>query len=311
MRSPEEAKRAERSEPAVPSKSTPGNSMLLPGTLVIVATPIGNLGDFTRRAIDSLHDAAVIACEDTRVTAKLLSAYDIHSPMLAYHEHNAARVRPQLIDRLKQGQIVALVSDAGTPLVSDPGYKLVEAAIAENIPVTAAPGASALLTALVLSGLPSDRFLFAGFLPPKGPARRTEIRTLAAVPATLIFYEAPQRIAKVLADLLAVLGPRPAAVARELTKHFEEVRRGPLDALAAHYEAADQPKGEIVILVGPPGSGGDAADLTEADIDAALTVALATVSVREAAAMVAAETGLPRRTVYARALKLRSDPDGL
>ena len=285
--------------------------MLLPGTLVIVATPIGNLGDFTRRAIDSLHDAAVIACEDTRVTAKLLSAYDIHSPMLAYHEHNAARVRPQLIDRLKQGQIVALVSDAGTPLVSDPGYKLVEAAIAENIPVTAAPGASALLTALVLSGLPSDRFLFAGFLPPKGPARRTEIRTLAAVPATLIFYEAPQRIAKVLADLLAVLGPRPAAVARELTKHFEEVRRGPLDALAAHYEAADQPKGEIVILVGPPGSGGDAADLTEADIDAALTVALATVSVREAAAMVAAETGLPRRTVYARALKLRSDPDGL
>ena len=131
------------------------------------------------------------------------------------------------------------------------------------------------------------------------------------MPATLIFYEAPQRIAKVLADLLAVLGPRPAAVARELTKHFEEVRRGPLDALAAHYEAADQPKGEIVILVGPPGSGGDAADLTEADIDAALTVALATVSVREAAAMVAAETGLPRRTVYARALKLRSDPDGL
>jgi 16S rRNA (cytidine1402-2'-O)-methyltransferase len=303
MRSPEEAKRAERSDPPRASKST-----LLPGTLVIVATPIGNLGDFTRRAIDSLCDAAVIACEDTRVTAKLLSAYDIHTPMLAYHEHNAARVRPQLIERLKQGQIVALVSDAGTPLVSDPGYKLVEAAIAENIPVTAAPGASALLTALVLSGLPSDRFLFAGFLPPKGPARRTEIRALAAVPATLIFYEAPQRIAKVLADLLSVLGPRPAAVARELTKRFEEVRRGPLDELAAHYEAADQPKGEIVILVGPPGSGADAAEMTDDDIDTALKAALANHSVREAAALVAAETGLPRRAVYARALKLRGDP---
>jgi 16S rRNA (cytidine1402-2'-O)-methyltransferase len=285
--------------------------MLLPGTLVIVATPIGNLGDFTRRAIDSLSDAGVVACEDTRVTAKLLSAYDIHTPMLAYHEHNAARVRPQLIERLKRGQIVALVSDAGTPLVSDPGYKLVEAAIAENITVTAAPGASALLTALVLSGLPSDRFLFAGFLPPKGPARRTEIRSLSAVPATLIFYEAPQRIAKVLADLLAVLGPRPAAVARELTKRFEEVRRGPLNMLAAHYEAADQPKGEIVILVGPPGLGADAAEMTEGDIDKALETALAAHSVREAAALVAAETGLPRRAVYARALKLRSSPDGV
>jgi len=188
--------RAEGSEPPRTSKST-----LLPGTLVIVATPIGNLGDMTRRAVDSLTDAAVIACEDTRVTAKLLSAYGIKTPMLAYHEHNAARMRPLLIDRLKQGEIVALVSDAGTPLVSDPGYKLVEAAIAEDIPVTAAPGASALLTALVLSGLPSDRFLFAGFLPPKSPARRTEIRTLAAVPATLIFYEAPQRLAKALEDL--------------------------------------------------------------------------------------------------------------
>ncbi len=276
---------------------------------MIVATPIGNLGDFTGRAVDCLVDAAVVACEDTRVTAKLLAAYGIHTPMVAYHEHNAARMRPQLIERLRQGQIVALVSDAGTPLVSDPGYKLVEAAIAENIPVTAAPGASALLTALVLSGLPSDRFLFAGFLPPKGPARRTEIRALSAVPATLIFYEAPQRIAKVLADLLAVLGARPAAVARELTKRFEEVRRGPLDELAAHYEAADQPKGEIVILVGPPQAGRAGGDMTDADIDAALEAALAKHSVREAASLVAAETGLPRRAVYARALNLRGDPD--
>src|ERR1700733_11354407 len=202
MRSPEEAKRAEGSDLPRASKST-----LLPGTLVIVATPIGNLGDMTRRAVDSLADAAVIACEDTRVTAKLLAAYGIRTPTLAYHEHNAARVRPQLIERLKQGQIVALVSDAGTPLISDPGYKLVEAAIAEEIAVTAAPGASALLTALVLSGLPSDRFLFAGFLAPKSTARRAEIRALATVPSTLIFYEAPPRIAKLLEDLVAVLGP--------------------------------------------------------------------------------------------------------
>lgn len=277
----------------------------MPGTLAIVATPIGNLGDMTQRAIDCMADAAVIACEDTRVTAKLLSAYGIRTPMLAYHEHNATRVRPQLIERLKQGQIVALVSDAGTPLISDPGYKLVEAAIAEDITVTAAPGASALLTALVLSGLPSDRFLFAGFLPPKSPARRTEIRALSAVPATLIFYEAPQRVAKVLEDLAAMLGPRPAAVARELTKRFEEVRRGPLDILAAFYAAAPQPKGEIVILVGPPGANAADSEMSEDDIDAALAAALEGHSVREAAALVAAETGLPRRTVYARALKLR------
>ncbi len=205
----------------------------------------------------------VIACEDTRVTAKLLSAYGIHTPMLAYHEHNAARVRPQLIERLKQGQIVALVSDAGTPLVSDPGYKLVEALIAEGMPVTAAPGASALLTALVLSGLPSDRFLFAGFLPPKGAARRTEIRTLAAVPATLIFYEGPQRIGQAAGRSAGGSRPRPAAaVARELTKRFEDVRRGPLAELAAHYADAPQPKGELVVLVGAPelGAAGTATD---------------------------------------------------
>jgi len=299
MRSPEEAKRAEGSEAPRTSKST-----LLPGTLVIVATPIGNLGDMTQRAVDCLTDAAVIACEDTRVTAKLLSAYGIRTPMLAYHEHNAARMRPLLVERLKQGEIVALVSDAGTPLVSDPGYKLVEAAIADNIPVTAAPGASALLTALVLSGLPSDRFLFAGFLPAKSPARRTEIRTLAAVPATLIFYEAPQRLAKALEDLADMLGPRPAAVARELTKRFEEVRRDRLDVLAAHYRDAPQPKGEIVILVGPPAADAGAAEI---DLDAALEAALAKHSVKEAAALVAAETGLPRRTVYARALTLRGE----
>jgi 16S rRNA (cytidine1402-2'-O)-methyltransferase len=285
-------------------------SGLAPGTLAVVATPIGNLGDMTGRAAQCLAAADIIACEDTRVTAKLLSAFGVRTPMLAYHEHNAARVRPQIIERLKQGQIVALVSDAGTPLVSDPGYKLVTAAIAENILVTAAPGPSALLTALVLSGLPSARFLFAGFLAAKSPARRTEIRALAAVPATLIFYEAPQRLAKMLEDLLAVLGGRQAAVARELTKRFEEVRRGPLDELAAHYAAAPQPKGELVVLVGPPEA--EAANAAgEADLDAALSAAMATLSVKEAAALVAAETGVPRRVAYARALKLRSSGEAV
>ncbi len=312
MRSPKDAKRAEPSDAATASKSTP-DSVPLPGparesmldraTLVVVATPIGNLGDLSRRALACLRDADVIACEDTRVTGKLLSAYAIHTAMLAYHEHNAERVRPRIIERLKQGQIVALVSDAGTPLISDPGYKLVEAAIAEGITVVAAPGASALLTALVVSGLPSDRFFFAGFLPPRGPARRTEIRALASIPGTLIFYEAPGRLAAVLTDLLSVLGDRPAAVARELTKKFEEVRRGPLAELAAHYGAAEI-RGEIVILVGPPRPG-DLSGMPEADIDKALIPALAAHSLREAVSLVSAETGLPRRLVYARALALK------
>jgi 16S rRNA (cytidine1402-2'-O)-methyltransferase len=269
-----------------------------------VSTPIGNLGDLSARAAETLAAADLIACEDTRMTAKLLSAYGIGTPMLAYHEHNAARMRPVLMARLKEGAIVALVSDAGTPLISDPGYKLVEAAIAEGIAMTALPGASALLAALVLSGLPSDRFLFAGFLPARGPARRTEIRTLAEIPATLLFYEAPGRVAKTLADLLTVLGPRPAAVARELTKRFEEVKRGNLDVLAEAFAAAPAPKGEIVILVGPPEA--DAGRETgEAALDAALESALASYSIREASALVAAQTGMPRRAVYARALALR------
>jgi 16S rRNA (cytidine1402-2'-O)-methyltransferase len=278
------------------------------GSLVVVATPIGNLGDLSKRAAATLAAADLIACEDTRVTAKLLAAEGIRTPMLAYHDHNAARVRPTLIERLRRGATVALVSDAGTPLVSDPGFKLVEAALAEGITITAVPGPSAILAALVLAGLPSDRFFFAGFLPPKEAARRTEIRALAPIPGTLIFYESAARLARMLADLLFVLGPRRAAVARELTKRFEEVRRDTLDALAAHYAEGPPPKGEIVVLVAPP----DAEKSTAAadiDLDAALARALAGRSVREAAALVAAETGLPRRTVYARALALKSGSD--
>ncbi|WP_425450170.1 16S rRNA (cytidine(1402)-2'-O)-methyltransferase [Virgifigura deserti] len=275
----------------------------MPRGLILVATPIGNLADITLRALDTLRRADVIACEDTRVTARLLARYGIETSLLAYHDHNAARRRPVLLDRLRRGETVALVSDAGTPLVSDPGFKLVRAARDAGINVTAAPGPSAPLTALVISGLPSDRFLFAGFLPPRGAARRTALGTLATVPASLLFFESAGRLAATLADMATVLGPREAAVARELTKLFEEVRRAPLPELAAHYAAAGPPKGEIVIVVAPP----EEAAATEADLDAALERALAEMSLRDAAAAVATATGRPRREVYARALALARD----
>ena len=268
--------------------------------LYIVATPIGNLGDLTMRARDILAAADLVACEDTRITGKLLTAFGLKRPLIAYNDHNADKVRPTLLDALRQGKAVALVSDAGTPLVSDPGYKLVRDVAAAGLAVTAAPGPSALLTALVLAGLPTDRFLFAGFLPPKSGARRTALGELAAVPATLVFYESGPRLAASLADMAAVLGDRPAAVARELTKLFEEVRRDPLSALAAHYAEAGPPKGEIVVVVGAPAAQAASADT----LDAALRRALTDNSTRDAAALVAGETGLPRKQVYARALEL-------
>jgi 16S rRNA (cytidine1402-2'-O)-methyltransferase len=260
--------------------------------LIVVATPIGNAGDITLRALDLLRQAHAIACEDTRVTGALMARYGVATPLLAYHEHNAARMRPLLLERLRRGEAVALVSDAGTPLVSDPGYKLVRAAIEAGIPVTAAPGASAALAALVLSGLPSDRFLFAGFLPPRQAARQTELAALAAVPATLIFFESAGRLAETLADMATVLGVRDAAVARELTKLYEEVRRGSLSELAQHYGSADPPRGEIVIVVGPPAA---AAEASDAAIDDALRAALANASLRDAVAAVAAALPAPRR----------------
>ena len=269
--------------------------------LVIVATPIGNAGDITLRALELLRRADRIACEDTRVTGGLLARYGIATPLLAYHEHNAARMRPLLLERLRGGETIALVSDAGTPLVSDPGYKLVRAAVEAGIPVTTLPGASAALAALVLSGLPTDRFFFAGFLPPRTAARRADLAALASIPATLIFFESGGRLADTLADMAAVLGARDAAVARELTKLYEEVRRGTVAELAEHYAAADQPKGEIVIVVGPPEG---AAEASDAAIDDALRTALASESLRDAVAAVAAALGAPRRRVYARALAI-------
>jgi 16S rRNA (cytidine1402-2'-O)-methyltransferase len=276
-------------------------SPLAPG-LYLVSTPIGNLGDMGARARAVLARAALVACEDTRMTGKLLTLLGIKAPLTPYHEHNAERARPAILTRLRAGEAVALVSDAGTPLLSDPGYRLVHACIEEGLPVTSIPGASALLPALQLSGLPSDRFLFGGFLPNKTAGRRKALEALAGVPATLVFYESPQRLAESLADMAAVLGERDAAVARELTKLHEEVRRGGLAALAAHYAEAGAPKGEVVVVVGPPG----AATAPDAEtVDALLRQALQTLSVREAAAQVAAATGIARRTLYARALTLQ------
>lgn len=271
-----------------------------------MATPIGNLRDITLRALDILRDAHVIACEDTRVTRKLLTAYNITTPLTAYHEHNAARARPALIKRLESGQIVALVSDAGMPSISDPGYRLVREAVQHGLRVSVVPGASAPLAGLVLSGLPTDRFHFAGYPPPRQAARRSFLAGLTAIEATLVLLESPRRLAASLADMAAVLGPREAAIAREITKLHEEVVRGNLDDLARRYGASGPPKGEIVVVVAPP----DEPQEASADrIDAELRGALATMSVRDAAATVAAATAAPRRLVYERALALGRAPD--
>jgi 16S rRNA (cytidine1402-2'-O)-methyltransferase len=273
----------------------------LPPGLFIVATPIGNASDITLRALEILKEVDLIACEDTRVSAKLLTIHGITTKRLAYHDHNADRVRPQLLARLAAGERIALISDAGTPLISDPGYKLVRDAVAAGLRVHAAPGASAALAALVLSALPSNRFLFAGFLDAKSLARRRELTELSRLEATLIFYESAPRLAASLADMAEILGDRPAAVARELTKLFEEVARDGLAALARRYAEAGPPKGEIVIVVGPPLEAPPAA---AEDIDTLLKEALGRASVRDAAAEIAARLGLPKREVYARAVAL-------
>lgn len=289
-----------RAEPSRSGRASKRSDAPPPG-LILVSTPIGNAADIGLRALDVLARADVVACEDTRVTGKLMAMHGIRAPLTPYHEHNAARVRPGLIRRMKSGETVALVSDAGAPLVSDPGFGLVRECIAEEIPVTAVPGASAVLTALQLSGLPTDRFLFAGFLPTKAGGRRRTIAEVAAVPATLVFMESPKRLAESLADMADGLGPRDACVARELTKLFEEVRRGPLAELAAHYAESGPPKGEVMVVVGPPAP---AAAADDEEVDRLLTEALATLRVRDAAASVAAATGRPRREVYARAVVL-------
>ena len=273
---------------------------LSPG-LYLVATPIGNASDITLRALHVLRAADALFAEDTRVTAKLLSLHGISRPLHSYREHIAEHAGSAILRELEQNRAVALVSDAGTPLVSDPGEPLVAMVAAQGFRVFPIPGPSAALAALTVSGLSTDRFFFAGFLPQKPNDRRRAIRDVAAVPATLIFFEAPSRVAETLEDLAALLGNRPAAVARELTKLHEEVARAPLADLAKRF--AGDVKGEIVIVVGPPQENVEVAG--EETIDARLAEELKNHPVKDAAAIVAAALGLPRRTVYARALDLK------
>ena len=271
--------------------------------LYVMATPIGNARDVSLRALDVLKGCDVIAAEDTRVTSKLLSIHGVSKPLIPYNDHNAPEMRPRILARLAGGEVVALVSDAGTPLVSDPGYKLVRAAIEAGANVVAIPGPSAVLAGLTLSGLPSDRFLFAGFLPSRQGERKTALEELKGVRATLIFFESAQRLSDSLAAMAEVLGNRPCAMTRELTKMHEEVRRGSLSELAAHYEKAGAPRGEVTLLVGPPGE----AVTDDAKIDVALTAALAFMPVKAAANMIADLTDGSRKKLYDRALELKDE----
>ncbi len=276
---------------------------MAPG-LYLVATPIGNLGDITLRALDVLQGADLIACEDTRITRRLLSHYGVTTPTTAYHDHNAPTALPRLMKRLQKGEIVALVSDAGTPLISDPGYRLVQAAIDEDIPVTTAPGPVAAIAALTLAGLPTDSFLFAGFLPAKQAARRQRLEALSTVPAALIFYESPRRVPATLAEMADCLGDRPAALVREITKVFEDVRRASLSQLAAAFAESGPPRGEVVLVVAPPAAQPTADD---AQIDTMLGQTLSTMSLRDAVDHVTAASGRQRRDVYRRALALSAN----
>jgi len=282
------------------------DSGLVPG-LYVTATPIGNASDITLRALTVLKHCDTIVAEDTRVTSRLLALHGISRPLLVYNDHNGASMRPKLLAKLRAGGRLALVSDAGTPLVSDPGHRLVREALQEGLPVFPIPGASAVLAALACAGLPSDRFFFAGFLPAKSGERRSRIESLKAIPSTLIFFDSAKRLGESLAEMADILGPREAAVARELTKLHEEVRRGTLAELARLYAEAP-PRGEIVVLVGPPAED-EAPD--SARIDALLSQALPFMPVKAAASLVADATGAARRAIYMRALALKqqSAPD--
>ena len=278
----------------------------LEAALYLVATPIGNLADITVRALETLAGCDMLACEDTRVTRVLLSRYGIRRRTTPYHEHNAAEAGPRLIEAVLGGKSVALVSDAGTPLISDPGYRLVAEALEAGIRVVPIPGASAVLAALSASGLPTDAFLFAGFLPSKAEARRRRIEELSGVPATLVFYESPRRLATALADFAATLGERSAVIGREITKAFEEFRRGTLPDLATRYAKADTPKGEVVVCVAPPGE--RAAD--PAETDRMLLALSAEMPASKAAAEVARLTGGTKSDLYRRLLALREGDGG-
>jgi 16S rRNA (cytidine1402-2'-O)-methyltransferase len=276
---------------------------VLPSGLYIVATPIGNLADITLRALETLAAVDLLACEDTRITHRLLERYQIHAAMTPYHDHNAAAARPAILRRLAAGDTVALVTDAGTPLISDPGFKLVRAAQAAGHRVIAVPGPSSVLAALCVAGLPTDRFYFAGFLPPKASARATRITEIANVTATIVLFEAGSRIAATLAELAERLGAREAVICRELTKLHEEVRPGLLTEHAEYYAGEVERRGEFVVLIGPPKD----IPVQAADIDSMLRSALASSSTKEAVDVVASATGESRRYVYRRAIALKNN----
>jgi len=279
----------------------------MPGTLYLVATPIGNLADITQRALQVLKDVDLIACEDTRHTRKLLNHYGIDTKTISYHEHNEQQREDQLIDLLKQGSDIAVVSDAGTPSISDPGFRLVRAAIESDVPVVPVPGPSAMIAALIAAGLPTDEFFFAGFLPSKSNARRARLAMLQSIPGTLIFYEAPHRLAATLKDAYEILGEREAAVARELTKLHEELRRGKLSELAADYAEKADIRGEIVLLIDR--------NVLGAAVPQPLSVAALVdqfegegLDHRAALKKAARELGLSRAEAYRRLITERSDP---
>ena len=285
---------SEPSRDAAGSKPAPG--------LYLVPTPIGNMRDITLRALDILQQVDLIACEDTRVTGRLLDHYGVPTPVTPYHEHNARRVRPELLRRLAAGASIALVSDAGTPLISDPGYRFVREATEAGHPVTALPGPSAALAALTASALPPDRFLFIGFPPPRASARLQAFQEIAQVRASIVAFESARRLTGCLNDMREALGEREAVVARELTKRFEELRRGTLGDLARHYAQAGPPKGEVAIVVAPPG---DRPPPGDGVIDDLLREAIQGRSLRDAVDIVAERLALPRRAVYERALAMK------
>lgn len=292
-----------KNEPHTNAASGKSKSGTLAPGLYLVATPIGNLEDITLRALRILEDASIIACEDTRTSGTLLRHYGITTPTLSYHEHNGEQMRPRLLARLAEGQSIALISDAGTPLISDPGYKLVGEVASAGHPVYPIPGPCALIAALTASGLPTDRFLFLGFVPPKQGARHALALAHKTTDATLIFYESPTRLTDTLADFIAVLGPtRQAAVSRELTKLHEEHTRTSLADLLTHYTTTP-PRGEIVLLIAP----GASERPTPESIDTMLRDALASHSVKDAAALVSEATGEPKRQIYQRALELAKE----
>jgi 16S rRNA (cytidine1402-2'-O)-methyltransferase len=297
-------------EPALRTFSLGGHVLAAPKPvpgLYLVATPIGNLGDITLRALETLAGVDIIACEDTRITRRLTERYGITALLKPYHEHNAALARPKILERLAQGASIALVSDAGTPLISDPGFKLVREVCAAGHPVIALPGPSSVLTALSVAALPTDRFFFEGFLPPRQTARRARLAELARIDATLVMFESGNRVQDTLADLAEIMGARDAAICRELTKMHEEVQRAKVSELAASA-ATLETRGEFVLVIGPPAAGAQA--MAEDELDNLLRTSLQRDSVKDAVAHAVELSGRPRRQIYARALELAKELKG-